>query len=106
MWTQSACEEVIYQGYPVDAVLAKVVLLSLLLRIVPESTGVWQQLQPALTADGSISDAAKSLCLIRMAEADKKLLDGADELLQVGVWPLASAFMFWWKTEGPNSCWT
>lgn len=41
------------------------------------------QLQAALLEDGALSDSAKGRVLGRLAEADKKLVDGADEFLQL-----------------------
>ena len=41
------------------------------------------QLQAAVLADSALGDAAKGAILGRLAEADKKLVDGADEFLQL-----------------------
>lgn len=41
------------------------------------------QLQGALLEDASVADSAKGRVLLRLAEADKKLVDGADEFLQL-----------------------
>jgi len=60
---QMAAQETVACAFPVDQVL--------------------QQLQPAIIASADISDAHKSLIVIRIAEADKKLIDGADEYLQL-----------------------
>jgi hypothetical protein len=41
------------------------------------------QLQAALLADVKLAESAKGRVLGRLAEADKKLVDGADEFLQL-----------------------
>jgi replication factor C subunit 2/4 len=60
---QSAAQEMIYSAYPVDAVLA--------------------QFSSAVLRDVSIGDGAKAKIAVRIAEAEHKLIDGADELLQL-----------------------
>jgi len=60
---EEAAQEIVLAGYPVDQLL--------------------KQLQPAVVEDGEISDTHKSKICINLAEADKKLVDGADEYLQL-----------------------
>jgi len=60
---QSAAQEMIYSAFPVDGVLT--------------------QLSAALLQDASVADGAKAKCVVRIAEAEHKLIDGADELLQL-----------------------
>lgn len=60
---QTMCEEVIYGGYPVDNVL--------------------QQLQPTVLSDLIIPESVKATFLIQLCEREKKLMDGADEYLQL-----------------------
>lgn len=60
---ESACDDISCAGFPVDQIL----------------TG----LQTILLDDSSISDIVKSKIFIRLAESDKKLLDGADNHLQL-----------------------
>ncbi len=60
---QSAAQEMIYSAYPVDAILA--------------------HLLPAILSDETIGDAAKAKIAVRLAEAEHKLVQGADELLQL-----------------------
>ncbi len=60
---QDAATECVYSAYPVNQVIA--------------------QLQPYVIESKDFSDLHKAKICIRLAEADKKLVDGADELLQV-----------------------
>lgn len=60
---QVAAQEFILSGYPVDQALT--------------------QLLPLIVQDPSLSNVQKSRIAMRMAESDKKLLDGADEQLQL-----------------------
>jgi len=60
---QAAAQEMIYAAYPVDAILA--------------------QLLPVILRDETIGDAAKAKIAVRLAEAEHKLVQGADELLQL-----------------------
>eukprot|EP00808_Paulinella_micropora_P032293 g19859.t1 len=60
---QTAAEDVLAAAYPVDQLLT--------------------QLMPEVTADNTIADAGKAVIAIRIAEAEKRLLDGADEYLQL-----------------------
>jgi DNA polymerase III delta prime subunit len=60
---QSAAQEMIYSAYPVDAILA--------------------HLLPVILSDATIGDAAKAKIAVRLAEAEHKLVQGADELLQL-----------------------
>lgn len=60
---QDAGTDAVAEGFPVDQIFA--------------------QLQSAVVDDDSITDTQKALICIRIAEADHKLWDGADEYLQL-----------------------
>lgn len=60
---QSAAQEMIYSAYPVDQILA--------------------QLLTVFMADDTIDDVAKAKVAVRLAENDHKLIQGADEYLQL-----------------------
>lgn len=60
---QDVATTIIRQGYPVDQVL--------------------NQLAPVVIHDDQINDIHKAKICIRLAEADKKLLDGSSEYLQL-----------------------
>ena len=60
---QDVATIVIQQGYSVDQ--------------------VFYQISPLVTASADINDLQKAKISIRLAEADKKLVDGADEYLQL-----------------------
>lgn len=53
----------IYSGYSVDSILS--------------------QLSPVILNDPSISDLAKSKIFVRIGESEHKLIQGADQLLQL-----------------------
>jgi len=59
----AAASECVLSGYPVNQVFA--------------------QLLPFIVRDPTIRDVAKSRIAIRIADSDKKLVDGADEQLQL-----------------------
>lgn len=60
---QQAVTDLIAEGYPAQEILL--------------------QLQAAMLEDASLVDSAKGKVLAKLAEADKKLVDGADEFLQL-----------------------
>jgi len=60
---QSGAQEMIYSAYPVDQILA--------------------QLLAVIMADDTIGDGAKAKIAVRLAEAEHKLVEGADEYLQL-----------------------
>lgn len=60
---QQACREMIFSAYPVDAILA--------------------QLMPAIMRDATIGDVAKAKICVRIAENEHRLIEGADEYLQL-----------------------
>jgi replication factor C subunit 2/4 len=60
---QSAAQEMVYAGYPVDAIL--------------------QQFLMVVMADETIGDVAKAKISVRLAENEHKLIEGADEYLQL-----------------------
>ena len=60
---QQSCREMIYSAYPVDAILA--------------------QLLPAIMRDSTIGDVAKAKICVRIAENEHRLIEGADEYLQL-----------------------
>ena len=60
---EATAKSVIRQGYPVDQVLAKML--------------------PIVIGAGEVSEIGRAQVCTRMAEADKKLIEGADELLQL-----------------------
>lgn len=63
MSLQNAASDTIAEGFPVDQVFA--------------------QMQQAIVDDDAITDLQKSKICIRIAEADHKLVEGADEYLQL-----------------------
>jgi len=60
---QQAVQDIIYDAYPADAIL--------------------QKLLPTVLNDTSISDVNKGMIAIRIAECDARLIDGGDEYLQL-----------------------
>ena len=60
---QSAAQEMIFSAYPVDQILA--------------------QLLTVVMADDTIGDVAKAKVAVRLAENEHKLIEGADEYLQL-----------------------
>lgn len=60
---QTAAQETVYSGFPVDAVL--------------------HQLLESVMRDLTIGDVAKAKICVRLAESEHKLIEGADEYLQL-----------------------
>ena len=60
---QAAAQEMIYSAYPVDQIL--------------------MQMLPCVMDDATIADVAKAKICVRLAENEHKLIEGADEYLQL-----------------------